>query len=191
TQYYPSDNVLFYIDIQLNNVVVHLGGLGGKPDGYYEKFVKAIKKYDPIIWHEPKIPKTSNLPRAINDNEIDHNIRRNNIQPILLNGDEILFIHGRCSVGFVGKKADDDRDMLVTAGHCFSQESLDPRVVISSNHDEILLGNPVRISHEPHDFALVGIMKNSKVKLSPNIRNKNSEQFAELFINGSETLSSY
>ncbi|CAG8841800.1 4764_t:CDS:1, partial [Racocetra persica] len=111
THYYSSVDIVFYIDIQLiNNVVVNLGD---RPDWYYEDFVNAIKKFDPIIWYPPK---QHNSPRAINNNETDHNIRRD-IRPLLLNGEEILVVKNNfsCSVGFFGQV--DGSDVLVTAGH--------------------------------------------------------------------------
>ncbi|CAG8613942.1 5378_t:CDS:2 [Racocetra fulgida] len=114
THYYSSDDVLFYIDIQLNNVVIHLGDY---QESYYEDFVNAIKKFDPIIWY---LPEHHNSPRAINNNEPDHNIRRD-LRPLLLNGEKILVVkhNSYCSVGFFGQK--NGSDVLVTAGHCFDE----------------------------------------------------------------------
>ncbi|CAG8795357.1 13213_t:CDS:1 [Racocetra persica] len=65
TKKYFLQGVTIYIDILRNNVVVYLGSTERKE---YEKFVKAISKFNPIIEY-PDRPPLYKKPRKINDNE--------------------------------------------------------------------------------------------------------------------------
>ncbi|KAF0476150.1 S1 family peptidase [Gigaspora margarita] len=183
-------NILVYIDMKLNNVVIHYS----PKDEQNKEFLNSVKEYMPTLI-QPNIVKHHH-PRC-DETEISHTqiLKRSQIKRKILNG-EVIFneLIRMCSVGFWAKNnKNENLNYIVTAGHCcvdrsqyFHHLPWNYRRIYGSTR----VGEMIESSNNvKYDFCLVNVTED--VNLPTVIRNTDSEYYDELFIEGGKNITSY
>ncbi|RIB22029.1 hypothetical protein C2G38_2033929 [Gigaspora rosea] len=183
-------NILAYIDIKLNNVVIYYN----LKDEINKRFFKSARKFMPTLLQTNS---PINRHSRCNETEISQlqilGVRM--IKRRILNG-EVIFneIDRMCSVGFWSKNnKNEDLNYIVTAGHCCvdrSQLFYHLPWNYRRSQDSTQVGEMIEsINNFKYEFCLVNITED--VYLPTVIRNTDSEDYRELIIEGGKNITSY
>ncbi|CAG8788535.1 16648_t:CDS:2, partial [Dentiscutata erythropus] len=180
-------NILCYIDIELNNVVIR------HDQKTNDEFINSVREYNPIF---VQFEVGLSHPRCNENNDdiriTQFSISRRDLNLKILSGEGLinLFNDLGCSVGFWARdKKNANLNYIVTAGHCSSKLS---RLVDTENFAHMawdsternLLGRMVESKNiGKYDFGLIDITGSKFLKsVTTLIRNTDSEKYSELII---------
>ncbi|KAF0503182.1 hypothetical protein F8M41_019680 [Gigaspora margarita] len=142
-----------------------------------QAFINAVEQYGPkIIFH----------PREISLNT-EISINKRNLDILLLGGDGLFNQVKRRSIGFLAKAKNETKNYIVTVEHCRKESGDDTEFFYGAwnkPRTNELVGPMLSDVNEHYDFGLIDLSNMSKsLKTLPAIRNADSEQFPELYIN--------
>lgn len=173
-----------YISSKTNNIIIpSCNESSDEPSNL--AFTNAIndRMYYPIfIYHNCHEP-SDNVTPSLNSRQANYEI---------LAGDGIMREDvTSCSAGFWAKLPPNE-NFIATAGHCYEQDSFYFLFPWNSTNyvPHVLIGKMQYYSEEPIDFGLISIYNNRDIQLVPCIRNTDSRQYKELFIDDVISVSS-
>ncbi|RIB13666.1 hypothetical protein C2G38_2040777 [Gigaspora rosea] len=166
-----------YINSKTNNIIIaSCNESRNEPNNI--AFINVIndRMYYPIFIYKNCHEPSDNVTPSLNSRQVVTRI---------LAGDGIIFGNAadKCSVGFWARIPPNE-NFIATAGHCYEHGSFYFLFPWNSTHyvPHVLIGEMQYYLEELIDFGLISIYNNKDLQPVPSIRNTDSEQYKELFI---------
>ncbi|RIB13664.1 hypothetical protein C2G38_1716375 [Gigaspora rosea] len=165
-----------YINSKTNNIIIATCN-ESRNESSNIAFINAIndRMYYPIFIYYNCRKRPDNVTPSLNSRQIVTRV---------LAGDGIIFENAvdKCSIGFWARIPPNE-NFIATAGHCYEQDAYYFLFPWNSRNElGVFIGTMQYYFEETIDFGLISIDNDSDIQPVPSIRNTDSEQYKELFI---------